>query len=100
MDKMSMEELGFFLYMEEMERQQQEAQAAQEEAENGEGGQESASEAVLCKGWFSNRYYRIAARRSFCGKMKETLRLSERSYIRLVAANHFITGGQRNEVLF
>ena len=26
MDKMSMEELGFFLYMEEMERQQQEEQ--------------------------------------------------------------------------
>ena len=25
-------------------------------------------EAVLCKGWFSNRYYRIAARWSFCGK--------------------------------
>ena len=47
MDKMSMEELGFFLYMEEMERQQQEKQAAQEEAENGEGGQESASEAVF-----------------------------------------------------
>ena len=31
MDKMSMEELGFFLYMEEMERQQQEAQEAQDE---------------------------------------------------------------------
>lgn len=33
MDKMSMEELGFFLYMEEMERQQQEAQEAQNEEE-------------------------------------------------------------------
>lgn len=30
MDKMSMEELGFFLYMEEMERQQQQEQEAQE----------------------------------------------------------------------
>ncbi len=30
MDKMSMEELGFFLYMEEMERRQREAQEAQE----------------------------------------------------------------------
>ena len=29
MDKMSMEELGFFLYMEEMERQQQQEQEAQ-----------------------------------------------------------------------
>ena len=29
MDKMSMEELGFFLYMEEMERRQREAQEAQ-----------------------------------------------------------------------
>ncbi len=29
MDKMSMEELGYFLYMEEMERQQQETQAAE-----------------------------------------------------------------------
>ena len=29
MDKMSMEELGFFLYMEEMERQQKEEQEAQ-----------------------------------------------------------------------
>ena len=33
MDKMSMEELGFFLYMEEMERQQQEAQEVQDEEE-------------------------------------------------------------------
>ena len=32
MDKMSMEELGFFLYMEEMERQQQEEQAQAEDA--------------------------------------------------------------------
>jgi hypothetical protein len=31
MDKMSMEELGYFLYMAEMERQQQEAQEAQDE---------------------------------------------------------------------
>ena len=30
MDKMSMEELGFFLYMEEMERRQREEQEAQE----------------------------------------------------------------------
>ncbi len=30
MDKMSMEELGFFLYMEEMERRQREKQEAQE----------------------------------------------------------------------
>ena len=30
MDKMSMEELGFFLYMEEMEDQQQQKQEAQE----------------------------------------------------------------------
>ena len=34
MDKMSMEELGYFLYMEEMERQQREAQAAQDGAED------------------------------------------------------------------
>ncbi len=40
MDKMSMEELGYFLYMEEMERQQQEeAQAAQDGAE-GDGEDE------------------------------------------------------------
>ena len=31
MDKMSMEELGFFLYMEEMERQQQGAQEQAQE---------------------------------------------------------------------
>lgn len=37
MDKMSMEELGYFLYMEEMERQQREAQAAQDGAEDDEG---------------------------------------------------------------
>ena len=30
MDKMSMEDLGFFLYMEEMERRQREEQEAQE----------------------------------------------------------------------
>ena len=30
MDKLSMEELGFFLYMEEMERRQREEQEAQE----------------------------------------------------------------------
>lgn len=34
MDKMSMEELGYFLYMEEMERQQREEQAAQDGAED------------------------------------------------------------------
>ncbi len=35
MDKMSMEELGYFLYMEEMERrQQEEEQAAQDGAED------------------------------------------------------------------
>ena len=40
MDKMSMEELGYFLYMEEMERrQQQEEQAAQDRAE-GDGEDE------------------------------------------------------------
>ena len=33
MDKMSMEELGFFLYMEEMERQQEEEQTRQAEAD-------------------------------------------------------------------
>ena len=31
MDKMSMEELGFFLYMEEVERQQQQEQDNQED---------------------------------------------------------------------
>ena len=36
MDKMSMEELGFFLYMEEMERQQQEQQTEPQEAEEDE----------------------------------------------------------------
>lgn len=37
MDKLSMEELGFFLYMEEMERQQREEQAAQDgEEDDGE----------------------------------------------------------------
>ncbi len=36
MDKMSMEELGFFLYMEKMERQQQEQQAEAQEAEEDE----------------------------------------------------------------
>lgn len=35
MDKMSMEELGYFLHMEEMERRQREEQAAQEGAEKG-----------------------------------------------------------------
>ena len=39
MDKMSMEELGYFLYMEEMERWQQEEQAAQDGAE-GDGEDE------------------------------------------------------------
>ena len=39
MDKMSMEELGYFLYMEEMERQQQTEQAAQDGAE-GDGEDE------------------------------------------------------------
>ncbi len=40
MDKMSMEELGYFLYMEEMERrQQEEAQAAKDGAE-GDGEDE------------------------------------------------------------
>ena len=34
MDKMSMEELGYFLYMEEMERRQQAEQEAGEGAEN------------------------------------------------------------------
>ncbi len=34
MDKMSMEELGYFLYMEEMERRQQEEQAPQYGAED------------------------------------------------------------------
>ena len=33
MDKMIMEELGYFLYMAEMERQQQEAQEVQNEEE-------------------------------------------------------------------
>lgn len=33
MDKMSMEELGFFLYMEEMERQQKEEQEAQSDTD-------------------------------------------------------------------
>ena len=41
MDKMSMEELGFFLYMEEMDRQQQQEQEApdggkEEEQEKGQ----------------------------------------------------------------
>ena len=35
MDKMSMEELDYFLYMAEMERQQQEAQEAQNEEVKG-----------------------------------------------------------------
>lgn len=36
MDKMSMEELGFFLYMEEMERQQREGQEAQSDTDMNE----------------------------------------------------------------
>ena len=36
MDKMSMEELGFFLYMEEMERQQKEEQEAQSDTDTNE----------------------------------------------------------------
>ncbi len=36
MDKMSMEELGFFLYMEEMERQQEEEQTRQAGADRTE----------------------------------------------------------------
>lgn len=36
MDKMSMEELGFFLYMEEMERQQQQEQQLQDGGEQEE----------------------------------------------------------------
>ena len=40
MDKMSMEELGFFLYMEEMERRQQEEQKAQEGEKDDADGEE------------------------------------------------------------
>lgn len=36
MDKMTMEELGFFLYMEEMERQQREEQEAQSDTDTNE----------------------------------------------------------------
>ncbi len=36
MDKMSMEELGFFLYMEEMERQQKVEQEAQSDTDTNE----------------------------------------------------------------
>lgn len=36
MDKLSMEELGYFLYMQEMERQQQAEQEKQEQAEDEE----------------------------------------------------------------
>ncbi len=36
MDKMSMEELGFFLYMEEMERRQQEEEQAAQDGEEGD----------------------------------------------------------------
>ena len=36
MDKMSMEELGYFLYMEEMERQQREEQEAQSDTDTNE----------------------------------------------------------------
>ena len=36
MDKMSMEELGYFLYMEEMERQQKEEQEAQSDTDTNE----------------------------------------------------------------
>ena len=36
MDKMSMEELGFFLYMEEMERRQQEEEQAVQDGEEGD----------------------------------------------------------------
>jgi hypothetical protein len=36
MDKMSMEELGFFLYMEEMERRQQEEEQAAQDGEKGD----------------------------------------------------------------
>ena len=37
MDKMSMEELGYFLYMEEMERRQQEEEQAAREGTEGDG---------------------------------------------------------------
>ncbi len=40
MDKMSMEELGCFLYMEEMERQQQEEEQAAKEGPEGDGEDE------------------------------------------------------------
>ncbi len=40
MDKMSMEELGYFLYMEEMERQQQEEEQAAQEGPEGDGEDE------------------------------------------------------------
>ena len=36
MDKISMEELGFFLYMEEMERRQQEEEQAAQDGEEGD----------------------------------------------------------------
>ena len=37
MDKMSMEELGYFLYMEEMERWQREEEQATQEGAEGDG---------------------------------------------------------------
>ncbi len=40
MDKMSMEELGYFLYMEEMERRQQEEEQAAKDGEEGDGEDE------------------------------------------------------------
>ena len=40
MDKMSMEELGYFLYMEEMERRQQEEEQAAQEGPEGDGEDE------------------------------------------------------------
>ena len=40
MYKMSMEELGYFLYMEEMERQQQEEEQAAQEGPEGDGEDE------------------------------------------------------------
>ena len=40
MDKMSMEELGYFLYMEEMERRQQEEEQAAQDGAVGDGEDE------------------------------------------------------------
>ena len=44
MDKLSMEELGYFLYMQEMERQQAEQEAAQARSLTGDGDDDNDGE--------------------------------------------------------